>query len=238
MSRHFNGSRTLGRITAVAALTVAGGVALALPASAHVTVSSASAAKGGYATVVFKVPTESDTASTVKLVVTVPSTTPLASVSYQPLAGWSTVVAKAPLATPIEIHGSPVTESVSTITWTADKGAGIAPGQFQTFPISTGPLPDADSIPFQATQTYSDGKVVNWDQIAVAGAEEPEHPAPTLKLTAAAAEDHHADADAAAEPASSSSSATTWAIVALVVAVIALIIALVAVLAARKKPAV
>lgn len=34
-------------------------------------------------------------------------------------------------------------------------------------------------------QSYSDGEVVKWDQLAKEGADEPEHPAPTLKLAAA-----------------------------------------------------
>jgi hypothetical protein len=45
-------------------------------------------------------------------------------------------------------------------------------------------LPDADSVSFPATQTYADGAVVKWDQPPVPGGPEPEHPAPTLQLTA------------------------------------------------------
>jgi hypothetical protein len=42
-----------------------------------------------------------------------------------------------------------------------------------------------DALSFPAVQTYSDGEVVKWDQVAKDGADEPEHPAPTLKLAAA-----------------------------------------------------
>jgi hypothetical protein len=35
-------------------------------------------------------------------------------------------------------------------------------------------------------QSYSDGKVVNWDQAQESGKEEPEHPAPQFVVTAAA----------------------------------------------------
>jgi uncharacterized protein HemX len=45
-------------------------------------------------------------------------------------------------------------------------------------------LPDADTVSFPATQTYADGAVVKWDQPAAPGGPEPEHPAPTLALTA------------------------------------------------------
>ena len=42
-----------------------------------------------------------------------------------------------------------------------------------------------DSLSFPADQTYSDGEVVKWAEVAKDGADEPEHPAPTLKLAAA-----------------------------------------------------
>ena len=45
-------------------------------------------------------------------------------------------------------------------------------------------LPDADTVSFPATQTYSDGSVVKWDQPPLPGGGEPEHPAPMLTLAA------------------------------------------------------
>ena len=41
------------------------------------------------------------------------------------------------------------------------------------------------SLNFPADQTYSDGEVVKWAEVAKDGAGKPEHPAPTLKLAAA-----------------------------------------------------
>ncbi|MDQ2839276.1 MAG: YcnI family protein, partial [Actinomycetota bacterium] len=58
-------------------------------ASAHVTVSSPSASQGGYAVLIFQVPTESDTASTTEFKLQLPADQPLASVSVQPHTGWS-----------------------------------------------------------------------------------------------------------------------------------------------------
>jgi hypothetical protein len=47
-------------------------------------------------------------------------------------------------------------------------------------------LPEGvDALSFPADQTYSDGEVVKWADVAKDGADEPEHPAPTLKLAAA-----------------------------------------------------
>jgi uncharacterized protein YcnI len=143
------------------------------------------------------VPTESNSASTVKVEVTLPEDAPVASVSTQPVPGWTATVARRTLSSPIEVHGSEVTEVISKITWTATPTAAIKPGEFQEFPVSIGPLPETDQMVFKALQTYSDGEIVRWiDEPVAAGAEEPEHPAPVLKLTAATSD----DAGAAAGP--------------------------------------
>lgn len=162
------------------------GLLSAGPASAHVTVSSPAAVQGGYATLTFKLPTESATASTTGLKVQLPAEHPLASVSILPMPGWSYVVTKAKLATPIDSHGNQITEAVSTVEWTADSAAAaIKPGEFNQFTFSAGPLPDAPTMTFKALQTYSDGEVVSWiEQAAPGSSTTPEHPAPTLTLTA------------------------------------------------------
>jgi uncharacterized protein YcnI len=166
----------------VAALTLT----LAVPASAHVTVNANSAVQGGYAKATFRVPNESDTASTTKLEVNLPAATPFASVSLKPVAGWTMVAEKAKLATPIEAHGTQITEAVSKITWTAAGDAAIKPGQFQEFDVSLGPLPEVPQVIFKALQTYSDGTIVRWIDEPATDGTEPEKPAPVLKLTAAA----------------------------------------------------
>lgn len=68
-------------------------------------------------------------------------------------------------------------------------------------------LPDAETVSFPATQTYSDGTVVRWDQAPLPGGGEPEHPAPALHLTGADAEpadDHPAPVLAATTTADNS----------------------------------
>jgi uncharacterized protein len=175
------------RTLTTAALALAALGLAAFPASAHVTVNPNTATQGGFATLTFKVPTERDDASTTKLEVEFPVEQPVASVSYQPKPGWDIEVSKEAVATPLQVHGEEVKERVSKITWTAEEdSAQIAPGQFDTFPISVGPLPTADQMVFKALQTYTGGEIVRWIEEAAAGsAEEPEHPAPTLKLTPA-----------------------------------------------------
>jgi uncharacterized protein YcnI len=178
------------------------------PASAHVTINPAEATQGSYGRFAFRVPNESDDASTVKLEVTLPADAPVASVSTQPVPGWTAVVRRTQLATPIEVHGSRITEAVSTITWTAAAGGGVRPGEFQEFPVSIGPLPEVDRMVFKALQTYSDGAVARWIEEPVDGQEEPENPAPVLKLaeaddaeTAASADDEGEDGAASADDA-------------------------------------
>ncbi|MFI6153836.1 YcnI family protein [Kitasatospora sp. NPDC051170] len=190
------------RIAAVALTAAASVVALAGPAFAHVTVNPGSASQGGYTAVDFRVPNESDTASTVKLEVNLPLDHPLASVRTLPMPGWTAVVEKSKLDKPIKVHGSDVNEAVSKITWTADAGTKIAPGQFQEFRVSLGPLPtDADSMAFKALQTYDNGDVVRWIDESKEGQPEAAHPAPVLKLTKASGDAHGAGASATAGPA-------------------------------------
>lgn len=165
---------------AVAAVGIGAG-----PASAHVTVNPREATQGGYAKLAFRVPNERDEASTVKVEVSIPTETAVASVSVRPATGWTVVVERSTLTTPLKVHGEERTEAVSKITWTAEAGNEVKPGQFQEFEVSAGPLPEADQIVFKALQTYSDGEIVRWIEEPAEGAE-PERPAPVLKLAKAA----------------------------------------------------
>lgn len=138
-------------------------------ASAHVSVVAPDAAQGGYSVLTFRVPTESETAGTTALTVTLPG---LKSARTEPMPGWTAAVTK-----------DPASGLATSVTWTADPGVAVGPGQFQQFLLSAGPLPEQDTVPFPAVQTYSDGQVVAWDQ-ETTGDEEPEKPAPTLTLAA------------------------------------------------------
>jgi uncharacterized protein YcnI len=196
----------------VAALVATLTLALAVPASAHVTVNANAAVQGGYAKVTFRVPNETDATDTTKLEVSLPAATPFASVSLKPVAGWTMVAEKAKLATPIEAHGTQITEAVSKITWTATGDAAIKPGQFQEFEVSLGPLPEVPQVVFKALQTYSDGTVVRWIDEPTTDGTEAEKPAPVLKLTAAdAAGAAAAGAPAAANPVPAGDGNGTWA---------------------------
>jgi uncharacterized protein YcnI len=225
----------LGRIGVVTAGAAALVLAVAGPASAHVTVNPNTAAQGAYTKVSFRVPTESDTASTTKLQVNLPTDTPIASVSTKPVVGWTVAAVKSKLATPIKSDDGDITEAVTQITWTASKGAEIKPGEFQEFDVSLGPLPTtANQVVFKALQTYSDGNVVRWIDEPAADGSEPDHPAPTLKLTAANATPAAAPATttvaqtSTTAPAKTSKAGLGWGIAALVVALLALVLGLLA----------
>ena len=144
MSRLF---ARLGVVTAAAlALLVGGGPA----AIAHVTVHSDDAEQGGYAELSFRVPTESDTASTVKLQVAFPADTPVTGVSVLPHPGWTYQVTRS--TTPVEVqHGDAGHHdtAVSQIEWTAsDPQSAVKPGEYEVFRILAGPLPDTDRLVF------------------------------------------------------------------------------------------
>ncbi|QBJ91328.1 DUF1775 domain-containing protein [Streptomyces seoulensis] len=196
-------SRSASRVTAAVAVAGATVLAVSVPAFAHVSVQpEGTAAKGGYATVDFKVPNERDNASTTKIEVNLPADHPLASVMPQPVPGWSVKVTKSKLDKPLTMHGEKIGEAVTKVTWTAD-GKGIEPGYFQKFPLSLGALPeDTDQLVFKAIQTYSNKEVVRWIEVPKEGQDEPENPAPTLALSAAT-DDHHGTSAAAGDDAKS-----------------------------------
>lgn len=195
-----------GRAATVAALAGSAVLLAAVPAFAHVSVTPGSAEQGSYSTVSFKVPNEEDKASTVKLEVTLPADHPIASVSLQPVPGWTTQVTTAKLSTPLKTDDGTVDQAVTKITWSGGK---IAPGQFQQFPVSLGPLPtDVDALTFKALQTYDNGDIVRWIEIPQAGQPEPANPAPTLELTAASS-GTSATATGTAAPAPADNTAAT-----------------------------
>lgn len=224
---------------ALAAALLAGVVLLAgqTAASAHVTAAADDPAAGGYTTITFRVPTESDTASTTGVEVHLPQDTPLTSVRVKPVPGWRAEVLEADLPSPVTTaRGAMITKAPSIVRWTATD-AGLGPDEFGEFEISAGPLPEEGTLQFPTVQSYSDGTRVDWAEQAEAGVEA-EHPAPHVEIAAAVggATDAHgspqattsdaggatATADAHAEVAADGAhgAALPVAIIALVVAVL------------------
>ena len=201
--------RRAGTVTALAAATVLTAAGIA---SAHVTVHPESYAKGATDGVLtFRVPNEEDSASTTKVQVFLPTDHPVLGVLVSPHDGWTAKVTNTKLKTPVKTDDGTITDAVSEVTWT---GGRIRHGQYQDFNVAFGALPDdTDQLTFKTLQTYSDGNVVRWIEEPEKGGEEPENPAPVLKLTAKGAEADDTSKTAPAggpeKPASSQSKASS-----------------------------
>jgi uncharacterized protein YcnI len=171
---------------AVAAATAGLLVFGAGAASAHVHVDPASTEAGGFSELTFRVPNEDPTAKTTTVAVTLPTETPLTSVSVKPMDGWTVQVIEAELPAPVTVNGATVTTAPSSVVWTADASHQISQNEYQKFSISVGHLPNAGTtVMLPVAQTYSDGNVVNWNEPVVEGKEEPQKPAPSFVTTPA-----------------------------------------------------
>ena len=208
----------LATVTALAASVVLAGIA-----AAHVTVSSPDAVPGGFGKVTFRVPNESDTASTLGLRIQIPDEAAMASLRIQPLPGWTATTTTSDLAEPREAHGQEITSYISVVEFRAEDGVGIRPGEFQEFSLSGGPIPDAEALVFPTVQLYSDGSEAAWIEPSVDGQDEPERPAPVLTLSAAPETPAAQAGDAATQGSDGGSDA---GVVALVVAILALLVAI------------
>ena len=153
-------------VLAIAALSmlIAAGVA-----QAHVTVHPNALPADGFTVIGINVPSEEETAATVKLDVKFPNGVYSASPAVIP--GWKSVVITKKLSKPVEVEpGESVSSRVDRIVFS---GGRIGPERFLSFPVSI-KVPDArpgSLLTFKAVQTYSNGDVVRW--IGSPGSEEP-----------------------------------------------------------------
>lgn len=158
---------------------------LALPAIAlaHVEVEpEAPVQRGGYATLVFSVPNERPTASTVSISVKLPDDPVIAFVQAAVPEGWTMATTRRNLAQPTEIAGTMVSSVVDVVTWTATT-APIKAEDMQKFSVEMGPFPlTGDEVGFPAVQRYDTGEEVRWIEPPLANGDEPELPLPTVKL--------------------------------------------------------
>lgn len=201
-------------------------------ASAHVQLSGTDATPGGYGLLTFRVPTESDTASTTEVVINFPRDTPIVSVSVSPVPGWKATVRTARLDKPVKTDDGPIDEYVTKVDWKADSArTAIKPGQFGLFNLTAGPLPRTSKITFPTDQHYSDGTVVAWDQIGT-GAAEPDHPAPALQLRPTTAS---ATAAATSPGAADAAPGSALGVIGVVLAAVAVVIAAIALLRTRRS---
>ena len=165
-------------------LLIAAAVAmLASPvATAHIKAELDGAGPGDFGLITLRVPTESGTVATTKVQVRIPDDVQLRTVLAEPVAGWSIDIEKRTIPPIYKDDGTPVTEVVDSVTWTAE-GAGIAPGQFGQFALDVGPLPDAPTLSLPTVQTFSDGTAKDWSQLA-SESDDPKFPVPTVTIGA------------------------------------------------------
>ena len=205
--------RALITIAATGAAMSIGLLAGTAPAWAHVHVDADNRTPGSCSVLTFEVPNESEKgALTTQLSVALPN---VESASTEMMPGWTA-----------RLDRDAAAGTVHSVTWTAAPGTGIATDQFALFRISV-KLPDTQTVSLPATQTYSDGTVVKWDQPTPPGGAEPEYPAPEVALTGAkanASDDH--PVPAAQTTATTDNSARWLAGGALAVAAVALVTAL------------
>ncbi|HYO03666.1 MAG TPA: YcnI family protein [Mycobacterium sp.] len=184
-SRALITTATTGAAMSIALLSGAG------PAWAHVHVDADDAAPGSTSVLTFRVPGESEKgALTTEFTVALPN---VASARTEVMPGWTA-----------KLDRDAAAGTVRSVTWTAAPSVGISPDQFALFNVSV-TLPNQPSVTLPATQTYSDGTVVRWDQPPLANGDEPEYPAPVLNLTGATgpSSDEHQPPPAASPTASS-----------------------------------
>ncbi|GAA1012232.1 hypothetical protein Aple_008240 [Acrocarpospora pleiomorpha] len=177
------------RTTAVG--TAALGLVLfgASAASAHVTVTPSTTAAGSYTVLTFSVPHGCDGSSTTSVAISMPEQIIAVTPTVNP--GWDVEKKMEKLDTPVDNgHGGQYTERVDQVVYTAKTP--LPDGLRDAFELSL-KLPEeaGAKLVFPAIQKCEKGETP-WTEVTEDGAEEPEHPAPFIVLTAAQAAGHDA----------------------------------------------
>jgi uncharacterized protein YcnI len=183
-------------LATTAGLAAAGVLLLAGPASAHIEPTIESAPAGSYATFSLQVPHGCGEGGTNKIEVKIPDG--ITSVTPEAVPGWTVTRTSEALNPPVDDgEGGKITERTDTITWA---GGPLAHDQLLLFGLSV-KMPDTpgESISFPVIQSCDNGQETDWIEIPKEGEDEPEHPAPTIELTAATGDHHGSDDEAAAD---------------------------------------
>ena len=165
---------------------LAAAVAFPAAAAAHVTIQPGEWEPGAFATMVVRVPNESDAAATTSISMQFPEE--VLTARFQPHPICEREVQTEPLDQPVE----DITERIATVTWTCEPG--IAVGEFDELGVSFQVPEDAaegDEILFPTVQTYSDGEERAWVD------PDPEAESPAPRITVIAAEEEEAEQPAA-----------------------------------------
>ena len=190
--------RTLARLGASAGAAGLLTLAVAAPASAHVTVTPSDTAAGAYTVLTFSVPHGCDgsptTAVTIQMPEEIVAVTPTRNAYY----GVEKNLVK--LDEPIEdAHGNTITERVGQVVYTSKLP--LPDGYRDTMELSL-QLPDeaGKTLAFPVIQKCEKGQT-GWTELAAEGqdTEELEHPAPTVTITEASGDSADTTAPEASE---------------------------------------
>ncbi|TFB86219.1 DUF1775 domain-containing protein [Cryobacterium algoricola] len=198
---------------AASALLAGGILALAAPlsASAHIEIDPSSAAAGSYTVLSFALPHGCTGSPTTSISIAIPESIASVTPTVNPL--WTVAKTETPLATPItDDDGNSITTRIGGVVYTAITP--MADGLRTTFDLSLMLPADAagTTLEFPVVQTCVTGST-NWDAHTVEGEAEPEHPAPSIAVTAAVASDEHgaAHTDTTTEASSEATAASASA---------------------------
>ncbi|MGO4689601.1 YcnI family copper-binding membrane protein [Glaciibacter sp. 2TAF33] len=190
------------RTTLAASATLAAGallaVAVPLSASAHIGVAPTSTAAGSGTVLTFALPHGCDGSATTAIAIDIPES--IASVTPTVNPNWDVAKVAVNLDKPRDDgHGNSITTRIGQIVYTAK--APLADGLRDTFALSLTLPADAagTTLAFPVLQTCEAGSTA-WDQVAKDGEAEPEHPAPSVAVTAAVAGDDHGHAASGDDP--------------------------------------
>lgn len=154
---------------------------LAAPAAAHVTIDPPQAVAGSHFRAAFRVPHGCGTASTQRLVITLPDAVLMARPMPKP--GWTLRVREEPLATPVDNgHGGQVTKRVAEIVW---EGGNLPDAWYDEFVVMLRlPATANETLWIPAVQHCEGGATAAWTEIPEAGRRVTDyrHPAPALRL--------------------------------------------------------
>jgi periplasmic copper chaperone A len=226
------------RSTCVSFTRIAGGVAIAVAAalafggptvSAHVGTDKDEVAAGASTTLTFSIGHGCEESPTTSMRFQIPESVLNAAPVVKP--GWGIEVEKQDLSTPVDAgHGDQQTDRTSIITFTAQDGSAVENGFRDNFTLAFTAPDDEGPLYFKVIQGCTEGEnawIDEWDGTG----DEPENPAPSIMVVAAAAgEDTHDEGVAAPTDDDDSNG---LAIVALVVGALGLAVALAALVRGR-----
>jgi periplasmic copper chaperone A len=178
----------LSRIAGGAAIAVAAALAFGGPSlSAHIGTDMDEVAAGASTTLTFSIGHGCEESPTTSMRFQIPESVLNAAPVVKP--GWSIEVEKQELSTPVDAgHGGQQTERTSTITFTAHEGSAVENGFRDNFTLAFAAPDDEGRLFFKVIQGCTEGETAWIDEWDGTG-DEPEHPAPSIMVVAATADE-------------------------------------------------